>query len=75
MISAISPFSIIMQSLYSKDVCVTKCKPISHTSLQDKAIHYLSLAIDIQIQGYEIPLSRLSYELKLLVLLLIGIIY
>ena len=27
-----------MKSLYSKDSCVTKCRPITHTSLQDDNI-------------------------------------
>ena len=30
----IDRYSIIMQSLYSKDTRVTKCRPITHTSLQ-----------------------------------------
>ena len=38
-------------------------------------IHYLSLVIGIQEEGRKIPLRRLLCQLKLLILLLIGIIY
>ena len=38
-------------------------------------MYYLSLVIGIQEEGHEMPLRRLSFQLKLLVLLLIDIIY
>ena len=36
-ISVIGRYSVIIQSLYSKDARVTKCQPITRTSVQDNS--------------------------------------